>query len=427
MGAALFGSVSGGDTSEGSTWTETVQTIVGLVSMLFGLWAVLRARRHLSWVLPDLDAARRNEGVVLFLRAFSDERGFARKVTSRPLRWLVISPPPITPSEIRTEEEQIARGVAPFGRMVALGPTSDRLPRAGANRSYASDDEWRSQVLAALGTADLVLLAAGSGDQLRWEVEQAVQRGDPCRLVIAVPRTRGQYADFREKVGGLFPKGLPELPGVRASRVRYVRAVVWFEPDWTPHLELLTGRLPLFRFAARTQRALPRALQPVYERAGLRPPVKNRTTRPRPPDVLASVAFFSVFWLGITGIFLAFGFVSIFSGQADITIFGHRVGLPGAVIGLVVVCAILATPWVVWMGRVLRAGPVAVLMLQLVGLTSGVVVVAITIRLVLDAALDAVELLDLIGLVFVLPGLPMFISALWLMRRDVRDWVDSRT
>lgn len=412
VGAALFGTDSSGGTSEELTFPDMVLNVIAVAFSVVGLWSVLRGRRHLSWVLPDLEAASRDEGVVLFLRAFSDEREFARKVTSRPLRWLIV-PPPVTPSELRTEEEQVARAVAPFGRMVALGPTHDRLPRAGATRSYASDDEWQSKVLAALDDANLVLLVAGAGDQLQWEVEQAVHRDDPTRLVLVVPRVRGQYADFRENVGDLFPKGLPEEPAGRASRVRYVRAVVWFDPDWTPHVELLRGRLPLLRFAARTQRALPRALQHVYERAGVRPPVKNRTTRPRPQAVVVSVVLISICWLGAEGaVFNLFSAVSSRDPQ----------GGTGSS-GFVVFLLLCAVPLVVWMYRVLRAGALAILMLQFIGLGSGIGVAMAVIGLIFYG-----PGLNLIG-AFIALRLAVFFfpASLLLMRRDARDWADSRT
>lgn len=408
VGAALFDTDSSGGTSEELTFPDVVLSVIAVAFLVVVLWSVLRGRRHLSWVLPDLEAASRDEGVV----AFSDERGFARKVTSRPLRWLIV-PPPVTPSELRTEEEQVARAVAPFGRMVALGPTHDRLPRVGATRSYASDDEWQSKVLAALDDANLVLLVAGAGDQLQWEVEQAVHRDDPTRLVLVVPRVRGQYADFREKVGDLFPKGLPEEPEGRASRVRYVRAVVWFDPDWTPHVELLRGRLPLLRFAARTQRALPRALQHVYERAGVRPPVKNRTTRPRPRAVVDSVALISICWLGAEGV--VFNMFSALSSQ-------EPQGGTGSS-GLVVFLLLWAVPLVVWMYRVLRAGALAILMLQFIGLGSGVGVAMAVMGVIFYGSGP-----NVIGVLIALPLAVFFFPAsLLLMRRDARDWADSRT
>ena len=434
-GAALLGIDVGGNSGDGLGWAGVAQLVVGLVVMLLGLSAVLRGRRHRSVVLPDLGGVPEGEGAVLFLRAFSDERGFARTAASRPLRW-VMWPPPITPSELRTEEEQVARAVAPFGRMVALGPTSDRLPHVGATRSYASDDEWQAKVLRALDEANLVLLAAGSGDQLGWEVEQAVHRGDPTRFVLVVPRTRGQYADFRQKLGGLFPKGLPEEPEVRTSGGRYVRAVVWFGPDWTPNLELLTGRLPMFRRAARTQYALPRALRPVYERAGLSTPTKDASTVSRPRSVPAAVALFSVAgWAVPLGLFLMgplFFESRPAPASSGLLNTGNGVGDWFVGLGLAVLFAI---PFVAWMRRVLRGGPIAILTvlflspvpgLSLLGWAVGVAVFAIP-ALIEGSAVGVVSaVLGALNLLVVAVAVPVVVCVL-LFRRDVRDWVESRT
>lgn len=434
-GAALVGVDIGGNSGEGLGWAGVAQLVVGLVVMLFGLWAVLRGRRHRSVVLPDLGAVPEGEGAVLFLRAFSDERGFARTAASRPLRWL-LWPPPITPSELRTEEEQVARAVAPFGRMMALGPTSDRLPRTGANRSYASDEEWQSKVRRALDEANLVLLTAGSGDQLEWEVEQAVRHGDPTRLVLVVPRTRGQYGDFRQRLGGLFPRGLPEAPEARTSRVRYVRAVVWFDPDWTPHLELLTGRFPMFRRAARTQYALPRALRPVYERAGLSAPTRDASAVSRPRSVPAAVALFSV-----AGWAIPLGFFLIgplfFESRPDpassgLLNTGNEVGDWFVGLGLAVLFAI---PFAVWMRRVLRGGPIAILTVlflspvpgfSLLGWAMGLAVFAIPALFEGSAVGVVAALLGALHLLVVAVAVPVIVCLL-LFRRDVRDWVESRT
>lgn len=286
-----------------------------------------------------------------------------------------------------------------------------------------------------------MLLAAGSGEQLECEVEQSVRHVDPARLVVVVPRTKGQYADFRESVGDLFPKGLPEAPKVRSSRIRYVRAVVWFDADWTPHLEPLRGRLPLLRFAARTQRALPRALGPVYERAGLQPLIKNRTTRPRPSAVTASVALFSTFWLGLEGWFLSLFFALPLAGAGLLDLIGvgtsvasaDRVGtndivhIGDLVFGVVFVTLLWSAPLVLWMSRVLRAGPIAIQMLQILGLSSGVGIVAVAISLAFFNTGLAAVIGVLVGPFLFSCAVLLFLPALLLQRRGVRDWVDSRT
>ena len=414
---------------------EVWGAVIGLVLVVFGLRAVSRGRRHLQQVLPDLKSVPHGERVVLFLRSFSADSGFARTRASRVGRWMVW-PPPVTPVDLRTEEEQVARGVAPFGRMVALGKPSERLPRSGAERSYVPDEQWQSEVLAALKSADLALLTVGPGESLQWEVEQAVRRDEPARLVLAVPRDRRTYADFRESVGDVFPKGLPEEPGVRGSRMRYVRAVVWFEEDWTPHLEMLTGRFPLLRSASRTEHALPRALREVYERAGLPMPSKGSSSLPRPRAVPASVALFSTSWFGAAALVTASMFYLVPRVPGQTTTSGGDGDVGAFVAAAVGVALLIVALYVVLMLRVLRGGPVAVLLTQalcigLVGflLLSGVLTVLLSVGAFSANGFDGVTLLTMLlglNLLVVAVAAPITVWVL-LLRREVRDWIDSRT
>ncbi len=421
------------DALVGSAVSYVVLSLPPLGMMASGVWAVSRGRRHLNRVLPDLHSVPADERIVLFLRDFADDRGFARAAAFRPLRWIAW-PPPVTSLELRTEEEQVARGVAPFGRMVALGRPSDRLPRSGAERSYASQGDWQRQVIAGLGRASLVLLTVGSGEGLQWEAEQVVCRDDPARLVLVLTRDRKHYADFREAMGDVFPKGLPDAPRRSASQARYVHAVIWFDPDWTPHVEPLTGRYPVFRSAARTERALPRALRPVYERARLREPVKGMTTRRRPRTVPASVALFVASLLSTPP-----GLVVVSVLQSRRPTAGSGL-LPTSSIadsplllhGLVLVFAV--PPLAVWMRRVLRGGPVAILMMQLCCLPLGALLLASPLALLgsplprLFPGTATMVLTALVGWNIAVLALPVsLLIFLFLFRREVREWVDSRT
>lgn len=404
-------------------WTGFVFAVIaGLVLVVLGSWAVRRGRRHLQRVLPALSTDLPAERIVLFLRAFSDDAQFARTAGSRLLRWLLWLPP-ATPGDLRTEEEQVARGVAPFGRMVALGRPSERLPRSGAERSYASDELWRSEVLAGLDRANLVLLSAGPGENLRWEVEQAVRRDDPTRLALVITRNPQSYADFRAAVGNLFPNGLPEDPRERGSRTRSVRAVVWFEPDWTPRWEPLTGRFPLFRSKARTQHALPRALHRVYERAGVRAPSRDSPSLPRPRAVATAVALCSAWMLLSTALTVVIlGGLLVLSSHESV---GVAIVIASVLLGLT---ALLL--WA-WMRRVLRGGPVAFLLFQATSVVPNVQPLAAVFVLgtaawagesdvgVVLAVLAGVNTLVLVA---VLP----FVVGKFVFDRDVRAWLDSR-
>ncbi|SFM56292.1 hypothetical protein SAMN05421805_101715 [Saccharopolyspora antimicrobica] len=323
----------------------------------------------------------------------------------------------------------MARSVAPFGRMVALGKPGDRLPRTGAERAYATDEQWQDEILAALDRANLVLLAAGPGQSLEWEVRQVVARGAPGRLAVVITRDQHQYEDFRNSVGHLFPKGLPEHPPVRIRgklfRSRYVRALIWFEPDWTPHLQKLNGRFPRI--------GVPR---------GLRPP-GDRPTKPRPAVVTACVATFASFWpcaeLAYLVVPVAIGMFGL--GPGEVTGLLALTGNPtlDTVFPLTALTLLWAIPLVLWMRRALRGGPVAVLMLQIMSIFTGFVLLlslvpmafsaatwGISLSLALKSFAPLAALLPFQFTVYLVGTIPLPALGFLLLRREVREWLESR-
>ncbi|MCA1222940.1 hypothetical protein [Streptomyces sp. 8L] len=407
-------------------WLLAVQECAGLILIIVGVRAVLLGRKHLTRVLPSLQSAPTNERIVLFLRAFSDDAGFSRTAATR-LRGLRLMTGLIpTAADIRTEEEQVARAVAPFGRMVALGSPSDQLPPLGADRSYASDETWQAEVLAALSRASLVLLAAGAGRSLAWEVDQVVRHNDPTRLVLVVGHDQRQYAQFRESLGPIFPQGLPEYPVAevrqRILRGLYARAVIWFDDDWTPHLEILSGRFPLINFGRRTQNALRRALGNVYQRAGV--PTRVTPATARPWEVKFSITLIVMFWFGLGAwfsTFILFGVIASHKFQ-----------------GLTIIPIVFCPLWAglaIWMYRVWRGGPYAIMMARLHGIIAPIITLMLTIFAVImlvfvpffPHGVLAFAFLLAFGVVLLglgVVGMPL--AAVLLHRYNVVEWVDSR-
>lgn len=418
----------------GPAWAGWGLLAAGVVLVVAGVWAVLRGRQHLTPVLTSLHGLPADERIVLFLRAFTDDAGFSRVAALRWFRLLFTSMLP-TPAHLRTEEDQVARAFAPFGRTVALGRTSDRLPRLGAERHYASDQTWKAEVLAALDRAALVLLVAGAGRNLGWEVNEVVGRDDPTRLVLLVSRDRHQYAQFRESLGDRFPNGLPDYPAARMRhrllRGRYVRAAIWFDTDWTPHWEMLDGRFPLIGLARRTQRALPRALRKVYQRAGV--PARVTPTTPRPWAVKLSVPLIAAFWL----IPLALPVLLIALVDALVNALPDNMvdalGGPSEVSSAIDTSGLYSVyaAWPLWLWvavvaacgyRVWRGGPYAIMMTRIQG-----IFVPVFLLTSLMATLPAAARLVFVALgLLMLIVLGMPVAAMFLIRRDVRDWVDSR-
>lgn len=273
-----------------------VELCVSAVTLMGGRWAVRQGQRHQEPVLRSMETLPDDEEIVLFLRAFADDKGLA-SIPSGPPRdapWL---------SMPLTEEQQIGRATAPFGRLVALGRPSDKLPQAGAARHYASDHAWQTEVLTAMDRASLILLVCGPGRSLRWEAEQVVARNEPERLVLIGVRDAAQYASFKVANQDLFPKGLPDKfsapPSGGHRAPTFVCMVIWFDTDWTPHPVTLGAEDPdvrvrkLIKVDAWIETAFPLAMRQVFLRAGrLIPGLPAERIYRRPAAVKAAAAIY---------------------------------------------------------------------------------------------------------------------------------------
>lgn len=379
--AVTLGAVGGsGGSAFDSPAAWLTMVVVGIALTVAGVWAIYRGRQHSTPVLGSLRELTPNERIVLFLRSFNDDSVFAQSAATRfrglgPALWSDTT----TAADVRTEEQQIAAAVAPFGRMVALGSPDDSLPALGAARAYASDDTWRSEVFAALGHAECVVLAAGSSRNLAWEVDQVVRADCPARLVLTVGHDQEQYARFRNALGSMFPRGLPAYPAVslrqRLLRARSVRAVIWFDNDWTPHMQVLAGWIPFIGFAGRTQRTVRRSLGNVFRRAGL--PTRVTPTIPRPAAVPVSITLLLSFY----SLPLLFAVIAIrlfekqLAGWVDGGSDARDLLSTFSGILFLILASILLTLGVVlgiWAWRMWRGGPLAITLARVWGVSLAV-------------------------------------------------------
>jgi hypothetical protein len=167
---------------------------------------------------------------VVYLRPFgADGAEIAKRVSSR-VR--------IAPSErvVKTYEERLAHALRKIGPFVAVGNPAERLPLLGAARMYAADEDWQAAVGDLIGRAAVVLLHAGEGHGLDWEVHHVIDRGLPERTIVSLPldAKRGEpsrqerYAAFRRRSDDIFPRPLPEAIG----HCQFA----YFDADWTPQL-----------------------------------------------------------------------------------------------------------------------------------------------------------------------------------------------
>jgi hypothetical protein len=128
-----------------------------------------------------------------------------------------------------------------------------------------------------------VIVRAGETAGLSWEIGECAKAVDPHRLIILVPLSRRGYENLRAAATPIFPRRLPEYTGRRVGEIT-LRAIVYFDADWGPHLvpiinetylsywlgilaNFLRGTTALDREQSEMHRILDRALQPLIRRA----------------------------------------------------------------------------------------------------------------------------------------------------------------
>jgi len=225
-----------------------------------------RARRHRAVPANKLLLYDRRPPVVYcrsFWDEFEDDRSWRRVVYNswRAARGHL------------TEEQQVAKVVSELGPFIALGAPEDRLPELGASRLYVASD-WQEQFITLISRAQLVILRPGNTPGFWWELESVIKARPPERMLFLLPFDKNQYADFCKKLKPHIPTDLPDYPD-RIPRTATLKACLYFEPDWTPHIVSLDIRNVRKNPHRPLVDSLKAATEPLIENLGLewlRPP-----------------------------------------------------------------------------------------------------------------------------------------------------------
>jgi len=201
---------------------------------------------------------------IVYLRSFRDDE-IAAKFAPQP--------------KVATEEEMLTTVLAEIGPVIAIGRPGEPSPQIGAARFYVEDDRWQRRVNELVCTAQLVVARAGDTQGLRWELEQVVQQVPPTRFLLIVPFHGADYERFASTLGGIFPKGLPASVQTSGDQRAVVgvsaEAFVYFQPDWSPTVVVLSHKLRRGQPWYFVVRNLPGeayfklALRPVFEHIGV--------------------------------------------------------------------------------------------------------------------------------------------------------------
>ncbi len=137
------------------------------------------------------NSATRN--TVLYLRSFSDDRlSLYSPVTDGDLRSLLWP-------RISFEEFVSYCAGAACGNLITIGRPGERLPRAGAWRSYFEDDAWQEAVRITMLCCGTILLTVGSTESLSWEIRHIKKWGMLNKCVFLIPPLSKKQ--FRKRLG----------------------------------------------------------------------------------------------------------------------------------------------------------------------------------------------------------------------------------
>lgn len=177
-----------------------------------------------------------------------------------------------------TEEEQLADVLRPFGDLIAIGRPGEPLPLPGAARMYATESEWKGLVLDRMRSAPLVVIRAGAGPGLAWEVGQAFSTLRPKQIVILVLNlTLGEYRVFADQVRLHASLALPAIAAcgpewtvvdLRYNPTKALPGFVTFSEDWSSAFLPLPFTLSRIGYND-LKKAFNAALRPVFERHGV--------------------------------------------------------------------------------------------------------------------------------------------------------------
>lgn len=142
-----------------------------------------------------------------------------------------------------TAEEQLKEILSKFGPVIAIGQPGEELPSLGAARFYVSDDEWQTVITNLMSRAHLVVLRIGFTKGFWWEWQTAIQKVKPDRLLFLITED-WIYDRFRRSANEHLPCPLPKYTG-DLTKIDGIRGLLYFEPDWTPHVSYSQALLPV--------------------------------------------------------------------------------------------------------------------------------------------------------------------------------------
>jgi hypothetical protein len=248
--------------------------LLGLPLIGVGRYCYQRGKKH---KVPSGTELMRSDArpPVLYLRSFIDDAAAA----ANPV-WRAFFSPGAWTYALVGEEEQVAEVMNEIGPFVAIGRSGATLPDLGAARMYVGESEWHAKVLELTARARLVVFRLGNTPGFWWEIRTVVGMLPPEKIVFLLPYGKARYEAFRVEAGKYLPNPLPGFPvgaitdvidrvTAGSDGLGTLKALLRFERDWTPRLQLLSAIPATVRGGKKLAANLKAALDPVVKELGV--------------------------------------------------------------------------------------------------------------------------------------------------------------
>lgn len=207
------------------------RAVGGAIGLTIGGLLVVRGQRHR---VRGAEAALAHEErpTLVYLRPFEADKA-SPGVWLRSRRRLRLHAGIRRFGRPLTFEQRVAQLVRDVAVMVTFGDPVESLPRLGAARLYAGDDEWQAKVDDLLERGGPIIVHVGDSAGVGWEIDRVVALDQPERVILSLPIRRTQreardvYARFRAQHGDRFPRGIPADP----AETQFL----YFDGEWSPH------------------------------------------------------------------------------------------------------------------------------------------------------------------------------------------------
>lgn len=183
------------------------------------LLADRRKARYRMWTAAEELRAYKGVRPILYLRSFGLDIRFERSLSSL----------------LGTAEIKLANLLRQIGPLIAIGRPEEHLPPLGAARLYLTENLWRQKLADMVSVSQMIVWTTGVGEGLRWELTYLLKHVPPERLIVWAhpqilfakgPGIEKEWTEFRNGLGQLFPKPLPEALGATEF--------ITFKPDFEP-------------------------------------------------------------------------------------------------------------------------------------------------------------------------------------------------